>query len=178
MMSSTPPIARRLAVAAATCLCCLSLAVGCDEPRDTGKSTAKKGKEPIKTREVLGKRTQDIRDASVETKKAGAEIKQPKIIAKDPITLQGNAYVSIIGQTSILNIKHAIDLYQAEHGEYPKTYQEFMDNIIKANNIALPTLPFYQEYGYDAPNHKLVILEYPERKEQFQDQQDKMLGRK
>jgi hypothetical protein len=26
-------------------------------------------------------------------------------------------------------------------------------------------LPFYQEYAYDAPNHKLVIMEYPDRTE-------------
>ena len=39
-----------------------------------------------------------------------------------------------------------------------------MEKIIKANNIALPKLPFYQEYAYDAPNHKLVIIEYPDKK--------------
>ena len=78
----------------------------------------------------------------------------------------GNAYVSIIGQAAMLNIQHTLDLYQATNGEYPKTYDEFMDNIIKPNGIALPTLPFYQEYHYDVPNHRLVIYEYPDRKVQ------------
>jgi hypothetical protein len=119
---------------------------------------------PVAPRPILGQKTQDIRDMSKE-QKAGGVVVEPKITAKDPITLQGNAYVSIIGQNSILNIKHALDLYQAETGEFPKTYAEFMEKIIKANNIVLPTLPFYQEYGYDAPNHKLVIMEYPDRKE-------------
>jgi hypothetical protein len=36
-----------------------------------------------------------------------------------------------------------------------------MSEIIKPNGISLPTLPYYQEYGYDAPTHSLIILEYP-----------------
>ncbi|AMV40817.1 hypothetical protein [Planctomyces sp. SH-PL62] len=91
-------------------------------------------------------------------------IEKPKITAKDPITLQGNAYVTMIGQTSILQIQHAMNLYQAANDRFPKNYDEFMAEIIRANNIALPKLPHYQEYGYDEQQHKLVILEYPDRK--------------
>ena len=121
--------------------------------------------EPYKPRPIIGQRTTDIRDAKVEAKAGGTAV-GPRITAKDPITLSGNAYVTIVGQSSILNIKHAIDLYQAETGEFPKTFAEFKEKIITANNIALPTLPFYQEYGYDTPSHSLVILEYPDRKTQ------------
>jgi hypothetical protein len=64
----------------------------------------------------------------------------------------------------MMNMEHAIDLYQAENGRYPKDYNEFMEVIIKANNIALPKLPYYQEYGYDEKAHKLIILEYEDRK--------------
>ncbi len=39
-----------------------------------------------------------------------------------------------------------------------------MEKIIRANNIALPKLPAYQEYGYDVPSHSLMIMEYPDRK--------------
>ncbi len=122
---------------------------------------------PVKPRPILGERTSDIRDAKAETKPgAGGVEVQPRIVAKDPITLSGNAYVTIVGQSSILNIQHALDLYQATNGEYPKTYDEFKEKIIKENNIALPTLPFYQEYGYDVPTHRLIIIEYPARKTQ------------
>jgi hypothetical protein len=38
-------------------------------------------------------------------------------------------------------------------------------------------LPYYQEYGYDAPQHKLIILEYPDRKAQVQKQDDARYGR-
>ena len=66
----------------------------------------------------------------------------------------------------MLNMQHAIDLYQAENDRYPKDHNEFMEVIIKANNIALPKLPYYQEYAYDDKEHKLIIMEYPDRKEQ------------
>lgn len=113
---------------------------------------------------ILGERTQDIRDANTEFKNEGAQKASPRIVSRDPITLPGNAYVSIIGQAAFGNIKHAVDLWQATNGRYPKDYQEFMDEIIKANNISLPLLPHYQEYSYDANTHSLIIVEYPDRK--------------
>ena len=39
-------------------------------------------------------------------------------------------------------------------------------------------LPYYQEYGYDPDKKELVVIEYPEKKKAFQDEQDKELGRK
>jgi hypothetical protein len=109
---------------------------------------------------IIGRRTTDIRNATDEIRKGGAQVASTKIVKKDYITLQGNAYVSIIGQTSILSIQHAMDLYHAANARYPKDYDEFMAEIIKANNIALPVLPPYQKYGYDENAHKLIILEY------------------
>ncbi len=138
-------------------LAALLVVAGCDEPRPSAKAK-------VQPREILNKRTQDVRDASKEIGAGQAVEIKPKIVAKDPITLAGNAYVTAIGKTSIGLIEHALNLYQAEHGEYPKTYEEFMTNIIKANNIALPTLPAYQEYGYDAKEHRLILLEYPDKK--------------
>ncbi len=158
----------------------LMVVVGCDQPTGSTRPRSKVAQssepvaadpapapEPIKPRPILGERTTDIRDAQQETQpKAGGVETPPKITAKDPITLVGNAYVSIVGQASIMNIQHALDLYQATNGDYPKTYAEFKEKIITENNIALPMLPFYQEYGYDAPTHRLVVLEYPDRKVQ------------
>jgi hypothetical protein len=169
---SVPP--RRPWPAPAIALGLALILVGCDQPTGSTRRLKPKAAEPVAEapdppppvapRPILNQRTQDIRDASKE-KQAGGVEKQPRITAKDPILLTGNAYVSIVSQAASQNIKHAIDLYQAETGEFPKTYEEFMEKIIKANNIALPTLPFYQEYAYDAPNHKLIVMEYPDRKE-------------
>ena len=140
---------------------------GRDAPKPRAATPAKpRAKAPAKPEFIVGKRTQDIKDANAELKGGGAKVGTTKITAKDPITLPGNAYVTIIGRTSILNIQHAVDLYQAENGRYPKDYNEFMEEIIKKNNIALPKLPYYQEYGYDANEHKLIILEYPDLKNQ------------
>src|SRR5262249_32608975 len=101
-----------------------------------------------------------------ELRQGGAHVGSTKITAKDYITLQGNAYVSIIGRTSQLQIEHALELYRATNDRYPKDYDEFLNEIIKANNIALPKLPYYQAYGYDEKEHKLIILEYQALKDQ------------
>lgn len=150
-------------------LVCLT---GCEEPRHVGNRSQsainhapQKPAEPAEREFIVGKRTQDIQDADVALQKGDAQQVEPRITAKDPITLSGNAYVSMIGQTSILSIEHAMNLYRAEHDRYPKDYDEFMTDIIKANNIALPQLPVYQKYAYDEQEHKLIILEYPDLKE-------------
>ena len=125
-----------------------------------------KSKAPAKPEFIVGKRTQNIGNARTELQKGNAQVASTRIVARDPITLQGNAYVSIIGQAAMSNMKHAIDLFRAENDRYPKDYNEFMDVIIRANNIALPKLPYYQEYAYDENEHKLIIIEYPDRKAQ------------
>jgi hypothetical protein len=142
----------------------LALTPGCEEPRYVGDAKPQ-AKAPEKDNFIVGKRTQDIRDATPELQK-GAKEATTKITAKDPITLPGNAYVTSVGRISMGNIEHTVDLWRAENDRYPKDYQEFMDEIIKKNNIALPKLPYYQEYGYNAKEHKLIILEYPDRKNQ------------
>jgi hypothetical protein len=150
-------------------LALFSLSLGCEEERNVGnkhKPPAQAKAAPPKPEFIVGRRTQDIRNAAPELQKGGATIATTKITAKDPITLQGNAYVTIIGRTSILSIQHAMDLYHATNDRYPKDHDEFMAEIIKANQIALPQLPYYQKYGYDEKEHKLVILEYPELKNQ------------
>jgi hypothetical protein len=119
-------------------------------------------KAPVKqTGPIIGQRTVDIRDVSKELTQRGAKVASPRIVAKDPITIQGNEYVSIVGRSSVLSIQHSMDLYYASNERYPKDLDEFMTEIIMPNSIALPQLPPYQKYGYDAKDHKLIIIEYP-----------------
>jgi hypothetical protein len=166
-----PPLHLLLAPLAATVV---FLAVGCEEERNVGGKGQSQGQTQAKPKAsvpkqpefIVGKRTQEIKNAAPELEKGGAKVATTKITAKDYITLQGNAYVTSIGRTSILSIQHAMDLYHAANDRYPKDYDEFMNEIIKANNIALPKLPYYQQYGYDEKEHKLLILEYPELKNQ------------
>jgi hypothetical protein len=126
-----------------------------------GKAEA--GSDPNKPRPILGRKTSDVRDAQAEEAK-GAQRVQPRVTGQDPITISGSAYISIIGRTEILRIQHTLDLYHAETGKYPKDLKEFMKEIVQKSGVKLAQLPFYQEYGYDAANHQLVILEYPDRK--------------
>jgi hypothetical protein len=155
----------------------MALVAGCEpEPRTVG-NTAKNTSAPApaptpppptpeesKPRSTLGERTTDIRDAQAEQEKGGVAT-PPKIVSRDPIRIVGNAYVSIIGQASVMKIKHALDIFKTQNERYPNDTQEFMEQVIQANNIALPRLPYYQEYAYDAQTHALVIMEYPARKE-------------
>src|SRR5262249_8877001 len=134
----------------------LLLAAGCgDEPRTSP------GPPKLKPRQVIGKTTTEVKDAATELKTTGARVSTNKITAKDPITLQGNAYNAIVGKATIDKMQHALDLYYAQNERYPKDLPEFMAEIIQANNIVLPQLSRNRDYAYDAPNHRLVVLEYP-----------------
>lgn len=124
---------------------------------------------------IVGKTTQDVRRADTEIAEGGAQPARTQINASDPLNLASQSYIVSVDRIAEMNVKHAIDLYYAETGEYPKDYQEFMDKIIKpgrADGIALPQLPNYQEYGYDEKAHKLIVLEYPDRKTAAQKARD------
>ena len=52
---------------------------------------------------------------------------------------------------------HALELYKATEGHLPKTQEEFMEKIIKANNLKLPELPPGQHYVYDPKTGELMV---------------------
>lgn len=148
----------------------LALTAGCGEDPPKPK---------LQTRETIGKTTQEVRNLKPELAKGGT-VTDGKIHATDYITIQADAYRTSVGNIAKMNVKHAIDLYEAEHGEKPKTYEEFMELIIKkgkADGIQLPMLPYYQEYGYDPDKQELVVIEYPEKKKAMEAQSDKEHGR-
>lgn len=60
------------------------------------------------------------------------------------------------------NVSRAVRMYKAEHGFFPKTQEEFMAKIIKANSIDLPELPEGERYGYDPKTGELMV-ERPKR---------------
>ncbi len=145
----------------------LLVAVGCEgEERTDGPRPV------VKARKVIGERTQDVKKLETELKNEGGQVSDMKVVAKDPFTLSGNTYVSAVGRLSIDQITHALNLYKATNDRYPKDYEEFMAEIIRANNIALPQLPAYQDYAYDEKEHRLVVVEYPARKAELKRQFD------
>ncbi len=154
-------------------LAVLALAVGCgDEPS---------AKPKLKTRETLNKTTQNVLDAKAELAK-GAVLAATDIEVADPLTQSASAYRTSVAKLAKMRVQHDMDIYAAlNNDEKPKTYEEFMEQIIKkgkADGIQLPMLPYYQEYGYDSDKKELVVLEYPEKKKAMQDQNDRELGRK
>jgi hypothetical protein len=81
-------------------------------------------------------------------------------------SLEGGGYLSVVTGTRFWaehqlildHILYATRLYEAEHGHYPKTQEEFMEKVIKPNEPAtrLPELPEGWEYLYD-PSEPLVL---------------------
>ena len=54
-------------------------------------------------------------------------------------------------------IEAAMNLYKGEHGRIPATHEEFVIDIIQANNIVLPRLPEGHTYVYDPTDGVLKV---------------------
>lgn len=88
----------------------------------------------------------------------GKQVVDSKVNISNPLTGALEAYQPLKEQVAGLGIDHALGLFQALEGRYPKDHAEFMARIIKENNIRLPTLGAGKSYEYDVQNHKLVIV--------------------
>jgi hypothetical protein len=136
-------------------------------------------KRTIKARETIGKKTQNVLRLD-EALKNGGILAATSITATNPLDIDAQAYRTSVAKIGSMAVEHSMRLYEAEHGEYPKDYDEFMSLIIRKDQpdgIQLAMLPYYQEYAYDEANRKLVVVEFPAKKEQFQKEQDAELGR-
>ena len=126
------------------CLFSIAMISGCGESNvDTSDS-------------IIGKKTQDIGEfkADGDAKEADLQV-QP---SANPLASMG-AYGNMVSSISKQAIQRAVQLFQAEHGRFPKDHEEFMNEIIKKNNIQLPELPGKRRYQYDVENHELVVVE-------------------
>jgi len=128
----------------------LAVATGCGSGE---KKTEKSG--------IIGKTTQDIGEFDP---KAGEKVSDSKVRVSDPILAGPQAYGPMVEQISKSQIAHALNLYQALNGHYPRTHAEFMTEIIQKNKIGLPVLPGNMRYQYVVANHKLVVIEAAEAK--------------
>jgi hypothetical protein len=59
-----------------------------------------------------------------------------------------------------IQIPHALNLFQATEGRFPKSHEEFMQSIVKANNLVLPELPAGAVYRFNTEKGQLWV--YPE----------------
>jgi hypothetical protein len=127
----------------------LLLAAGCIEskPKPADDNSGKG---------IIGKKTQDV--GEFDKNKANQVVSDQKIHATDPITGPLSAYGPMVESISKTQITSALNTFYALNERYPKDHQEFMQEIIKANNIQLPVLPYKGKYQYDVEKHELVIV--------------------
>ena len=105
---------------------------------------------------VFGKTTQDIQQ--FDANKQNQVVSDQKIHATDPITAPLSAYGPMMERISSIEITSALNLFHAENERYPKDLDEFMEKIVKANNIRLPVLPYKGRYEYNVEKHELMIV--------------------
>ena len=89
---------------------------------------------------------------------AGKEVVKLEAKVSDPITGPLEILKKAKVELPMLAIEHALNLYNAAEGRFPQSHDEFMTQIITANNIRLPVLPNGLQYQYDVPGHRLVIV--------------------
>jgi hypothetical protein len=57
----------------------------------------------------------------------------------------------------LLEVQNALNLFWGFEGRYPATHEEFMQKVVKDNNLKLPELPPGQRYVYDPETHELMV---------------------
>jgi hypothetical protein len=152
----------------------LALIAGCDD----GKKPTATAKH---TRETVGKTTQKVLKLE-DALKDGGVLAETTIPVADPLTQNAAAYRTSVAKIGGMAVQQAIAIRNAQNIADPKplSYDEFMSEIIqpgKPDSIQLAMLPYYQEYAWDVPNQKLVVVDFPARKDAFKKDQDKELGR-
>ncbi|NBW96355.1 MAG: hypothetical protein EBR28_06410 [Planctomycetia bacterium] len=140
-------------------------------PKPAAKAEPAAKPAPVQTRKTLGKTTQNVLRLSAALAE-GAVLAETSITS-DGLEIASEAYRTQVGKAGGIAVQQRMQLYNAEHGEYPKTYEHFMDRIIgvgQPDGLALPMLPYYQEWAYDEDARRLVVVEFPEKRKQRQEE--------
>ena len=145
----------------------LAALVGCEANNSAGT-----GKMADGPRETIGKTTQDVLKLEDELNN-GAVLASTSIAATDPLTQAAAGYRTSVGKLSVMAVQQAIQIRNAQSIMDPKplTYDELMAEIIKPDQpdgIKLPQLPYYQSYAWDEANQSLVVIEYPQKKTDYE----------
>ena len=119
-------------------------------------------------RETMGKTTQGVLDLQ-KALGDGAVLASTQVTSTNPLMSSAEAYRTSVAKIGGFGVEKAIQLRNASSIREPKplTHQSFMDEIIQkgtSNGMHLPMLPYYQEYAWDQPNQKLVVVDFPARK--------------
>lgn len=126
---------------------------------------------PVKTRETIGKTTQNVLDLAAASAAGGIVVDGAGAPEGGVLGTYAGAYRSSVATIGGLQVQQKMKLHQAEHGSLPATHAEFMKTIIAPgtpDEVSLPMLPYYQEYAFDPESKSIVVVEFPARKEQRQ----------
>ena len=138
----------------------LVTSVGCFKP--TGSGTT----EPtVQTRKTIGKTTQNVLE--LEAARQAGGVPASMATTNSGIGVSADAYRTSVGTMAVLAVEQKMQMHRAQFGKLPENYERFMDDIIgpdKPDGLHLPMLPYYQEYAYDPTSHKLVVIEFPNKK--------------
>ena len=116
------------------------------------EQTKKKSKNSI-----IGKTTQEIEKFDPN---ANIEISDSDVEMTNPITGALEAYGPALEKHFKGQVNYAIRLFQAEHGRFPKDYDEFMAVVVKQGQIRLPVLPGNWKYSYDEKEHDIKVIRH------------------
>jgi hypothetical protein len=126
---------------------------------------------PIQTRKTLGQTTQNVLELSAALADGGV-LAATSVTSGDMTAITDAARTSA-GKIGSLAVQQKMRLYEAEHGRRPRNYAEFMAQIIAAgtpDSVSLPMLPYYQEWAFDAETGAVVVVEFPAKKAQRQEE--------
>jgi len=74
------------------------------------------------------------------------------------ITEPIHQYFRLQDKLKLDQIEYGLKLYHAEHGRYPATMQEFVDQILTPQQVKLPELPPGRKFVYDSQQGKLFVV--------------------
>lgn len=106
---------------------------------------------------VIGKRTQNIQEFNPNAQ--GMKVSKAEFEYTDPISGPLQAYGPALERAFVPMVNREIETFRALNGRYPKDYKEFMDEVIKKNDIKLPVLPGGKTWTYDPKEHVVKVME-------------------
>ncbi len=124
---------------------------GCPRPRSSKKTDKSNSG-------IIGQKTNEIGEFDPEK---GAKVSDGKMKSTNPLNPLAplNAYQPVVEKLMKMQVQHALELYRATSGRYPKDFDEFMEKVAKPNRMNFPKLPGNWVYQYDVENHQLVVVE-------------------
>lgn len=96
-------------------------------------------------------------DTEVIAAEAGVGVRGQSLEPGSLITEPARAFFRVEQRVAFQQVEAALRLYQAEHGKYPATFEEFLAKIIEPNGIDLPTLPRGSRYIFNGETGELQV---------------------